>query len=43
MPSRPIKLPSESIISSLRLGVTVTGLYGLVTMGLMIVFLRGSP
>ena len=27
----------------LRLGVTVTGLYGLVTMGLMIVFLRGSP
>jgi len=43
MPGRPIKLPSESIMSSLRLGVTVTGLYGLVTMGLMIVFLRGSP
>jgi hypothetical protein len=43
MPGRPIKLPSESIMSSMRLGVTVTGLYGLVTMGLMIVFLRGSP
>jgi hypothetical protein len=41
MPSRPIKLPSEGIMSSMRLGITVTGLYGLVAMGLMIVFLRG--
>jgi hypothetical protein len=41
MPSRPIKLPSESTMSSMRLGITVTGLYGLVTIGLVIVFLRG--
>jgi hypothetical protein len=27
----------------MRLGVAVTGLYSLVTMGLMIVFLRGAP
>jgi hypothetical protein len=38
MPGRPIKLPSESAMSTVRLGITVTGLYGLVTMGLMIVF-----
>ncbi len=43
MPGRPIKLPSKSTLSSMRLGITVTGLYGLVTMGLMIVFLRGPP
>jgi len=39
MPGKPIKLPSEGIMSSMRL--TVTGLYGLVAMGLIIVFLRG--
>jgi hypothetical protein len=38
-PAGPIKLPSEGIMSSMRL--TVTGLYGLVAMGLIIVFLRG--
>ena len=43
MPSRPIKLPSEGIMSSMRLGITVTGLYSVVAMGLMIVFLRGPP
>lgn len=41
MPGRPIKLPSEGTMSSMRLGITVTGLYGAVAMGLMIVFLRG--
>ena len=41
MPGRSIKLRSEGIMSSMRLGITVTGLYGLVAMGLMIVFLRG--
>jgi hypothetical protein len=41
MPSRRIKLPSEGTMSSVRPGITVTGLYGLVTMALMIVFLRG--
>jgi hypothetical protein len=43
MPGKWIKLRSEGIMSSMRLGVTVTGLYGLVTMGLMIVFWRGLP
>jgi hypothetical protein len=43
MPGKPIELRSEDIMSSMRLGVTVTGLYGLVTMGLMIVFWRGLP
>jgi len=38
MPGGPIKLSSESAMSTVRLGITVTGLYGLVTMGLMIVF-----
>jgi hypothetical protein len=41
MPDRPIDRPSESRMTSIRLGVTVTGLYGLITMGLMVVFLRG--
>ena len=43
MPGKSIKLRSEGIMSSMRLGVAVTGLYSLVTMGLMIVFLRGAP
>jgi hypothetical protein len=43
MPGKSINLRSEGIMSSMRLSVTVTGLYGLVTMVLMIVFLRGAP
>ena len=43
MPGKSIKLRSEGIMSSMRLGITVTGLYSLVTMVLMIVFLRGAP
>jgi hypothetical protein len=27
MPGKPIKLPSENIMSSVRLGITVTSLY----------------
>jgi hypothetical protein len=41
MPGKPIKLLSDNIMSSVRLGITVTSLYSLVGMGLMIVFLRG--
>jgi hypothetical protein len=43
MPSKPIKLISDNIMSSVRLGITVTSLYSLVGLGLMIVFLRGPP
>jgi hypothetical protein len=43
MPDKPTKFSSESTMSRMRLGITVTGLYGLVTMGLMMVFLRGPP
>jgi hypothetical protein len=41
MPGKPNKLISESIMSSVCLGITVTSLYSLIGMGIMIVFLRG--
>jgi hypothetical protein len=39
MPARPIKLLSEGVMADVRLGVTVTGLYTLVGMGLVIAFM----
>ncbi len=39
MPGREIKLQPESIMADVRLGVTVAGLYTLVGMGLIIVFM----
>ena len=39
MPVKQIKLPSDSVRADLRLGLTVTGLYTLTTMGLIIVFM----
>jgi hypothetical protein len=39
MPGREIKLQPESVMADVRLGVTVTGLYTLVGMGLIIAFM----
>jgi hypothetical protein len=39
MPASPIKLPSDGVMAEIRLGVTVTGLYTLVGMGLVIAFM----
>jgi hypothetical protein len=39
MPANPIKLPSDGVMADIRLGVTVTGLYILVGMGLVIAFM----
>ena len=39
MPTKQIKLPSDSVSAGLCLGLTVTGLYTLTTMGLIIVFM----
>jgi hypothetical protein len=39
VPGREIKLQPESIMADVRLGVTVAGLYTLVGMGLIIVFM----
>ena len=39
MPVKQIKLPSDSVRAELCLGLTVTGLYILTTMGLIIAFM----
>ena len=39
VPVKLIKLPSDSVRADLYLGLTVTGLYTLTTMGLIIVFM----
>jgi hypothetical protein len=39
VPGRQIKLQPESVMADVRLGVTVAGLYTLVGMGLIIVFM----
>jgi hypothetical protein len=39
MSARPTKLPSDGVIGDVRLGVTVTALYTLVGMGLVIAFM----
>jgi hypothetical protein len=39
VPGRQIKLQPESVIANVCLGVTVAGLYTLVGMGLVIVFM----
>ena len=39
MPARPIKLSSEGVMADVHLGVTVTGLYTLVGLGVVIVFM----
>ncbi|MET4344684.1 hypothetical protein ABIC07_004181 [Bradyrhizobium sp. RT9a] len=39
MPARPIKFPSEGVMAGVCLGVTVTGLYTLVGLGVVIVFM----
>jgi hypothetical protein len=39
VPVKQIKLPSESVRADLCLGLTVTGLYTLITMGLIILFM----
>ena len=39
MPAKQIKLPSDSVRAYLWLGLTVTGLYTLITMGLIIAFM----
>jgi len=39
MPARPVKLQSEGVMADVCLGVTVTGLYTLVGLGLVIVFM----
>jgi hypothetical protein len=39
VPVKQIKLPSDSVRADLRLGLTVTGLYTLTTMGLIIAFM----
>ena len=38
VPVKQIKLPSDSVRADLCLGLTVTGLYTLITMGLIILF-----
>jgi hypothetical protein len=39
MPASPIKPPSDGVMADVYLGVTVTGLYALVGMGLLIAFM----
>ena len=39
MPGRQIKLQSESVMADVYLGIAVAGLYTLVGMGLIIVFM----
>ena len=39
VPLKQIKLPPDSVRADLRLGLTVTGLYTLTTMGLIIAFM----
>jgi hypothetical protein len=39
MSARPTKLPSDGVMADVCLGVTVTGLYTLVGMGLVIAFM----
>ena len=39
VPVKQIKLPSDSVRADLCLGLTVTGLYTLITMGLIILFI----
>jgi len=39
MPDREIKLQPESVMADVCLGVTVAGLYTLVGMGLILVFM----
>ena len=39
MPGRRIKLQSESVMADVYLGIAVAGLYTLVGMGLIIVFM----
>jgi hypothetical protein len=39
MPARPLKLPSDGVMADVCLGVTVTSLYTLVGMGLVIAFM----
>ena len=39
MPVKQIKLPSDSVKTDVCLGLTVTGLYTLTTMGLIIAFM----
>ena len=41
MPVKQIKLPPDSVRADLCLGLTVTGLYTLTTMGLIIALCRG--
>ena len=39
MPASPIKIPSDDVMADICLGVTVTSLYTLVGMGVVIVFM----
>jgi hypothetical protein len=39
MSARPIKLPSDGVMADVCLGITVTSLYTLVGMGLVIAFM----
>jgi len=39
MPGKQLNFPSESIMADVCLGVTVTGLYTLVGLGIIIVFM----
>lgn len=39
MAANPIKIPSDGIVADVCLGVTVTGLYTLVGLGIVIVFM----
>jgi ABC-type thiamine transport system substrate-binding protein len=39
VPLKRIKLPSDNVRADICLGLTVTGLYTLITMGLIIAFL----
>lgn len=39
MPTRQIKFPSDSVMAAVFLGLTVTGLYTLVGLGLIIAFM----
>ena len=43
MPVKQIKLPSDSVRADLCLGLTVTGQYTLITMGLIIALDRLAP
>jgi hypothetical protein len=39
VPAKLIKIPSEGVMADVRLGVTVTGLYAIVGLGIVIVFM----